>query len=262
MSVKKKSKLIPVIAILAGLIVIAAIVLYMNMGSIAKAAVEKVATDTLGVKVTIAALDINPVEKRVTVRGLKVSNPPGFRKDHALTVDHIGIAAESLNRELLVFRQIEVLGANVNMEVTEKDTNLTALQKNANRNASSRKAAQQGEKVVKVIIRELLLNNTTLNPSATLAAGDMRPVNISSIRITGIGEKQNGVIASEAIVQVLERVSQVSFQIAVQSGFLEGLSPEAVAGMRSQLGMPPDLKEQAKQGIESIKSGIKGLFSE
>lgn len=261
MSEKKKNRFIPVVAVLAGLIVIAAAVLYMNMGSIAKAAVEKVAADTLGVKVTIAALDINPVEKKVTVRGLKIGNPPGFRNDHALTVDHVGIAAESLNRDLLVFRQIEVLGANVNLEVTAKDTNLTALQKNVNRNASAQKAAQ-GEKVVKVIIRELLLNNTTLNPSATLIAGDPQSVNISSIRITGIGEKQNGVIASEAIVQVLERISQVSFQIAGQSGFLGGLSPEAVAGMRSQLGMPPDLKEQAKQGIESIKSGIKGLFNE
>lgn len=261
MSAKKKSKIFPVITILASLIVIAAIVLYMNMGSIAKAAVEKVATDTLGVKVTISALDINPVEKKVTVRGLKVVNPPGFRKEHALTVDHIGIAAESLSRELLVFRQIDVLGTSVNLEVTAKDTNLTALQKNVNRNASSQKAAQ-GDKVVKVIIRELIMNNTMLNPSATLVSGDPQPVNISSIRITGIGEKQNGVIASEAIMQVLERVSQVSFHVATQSGFLEGLSPEAVAGMRSQLGMPPDLKEQAKRGIESIKSGIKGLFNE
>lgn len=261
MSAKKKSRIFPVIAVLAGLIVIAAIFFYMNMGSIAKAAVEKVATDSLGVKVTISALDINPVEKKVTVRGLKIANPPGFRKDHVLTVDHIGIAAESLSRDLLVFRQIEVLGASINLEVTAKDTNMTVLQKNVNRNASSRVAAQ-GEKVVKVIIRELLMNNTTLNPSATLVAGEMPPANISYIRITEIGESQNGVIASEAIVQVLERLSQVSFQIAMQSGFLEGLSPEAVAGMRSQLGLPPDLKEQAKQGIESIKSGIKGLFSE
>ena len=257
---EKKSSSGLVAGVIGGVVLIAAVVLFMNMGSLAKGMIEKVATDTLGVKVTLASLDIKPVEKTVTVTGLNIANPQGFKTSSALKIQKIDIAAESLSPELLVFKQISVEGTGINFEITESATNLSAISKNVDREAASKNTDAQQKQPPKVIVRELLFNGIKLTPSTTLTGGELAPVEIANLSISGIGERQNGVLASEAIAQVLDAVTKTSMQVGMQAGFLQGMSPQALGDIKSQFGMTDGFKEQARQGIENLKSGLKNLF--
>ena len=160
----------------------------------------------------------------------------------------------------MVFKQIAVEGTDINFEITESATNLSAISKNVDREAAAKNTDAQQKQPPKVIIRELLFNGIKLNPSSTLMGGQMTPVEIANLRITGIGERQNGVLASEAIAQVLDAVTKTSMQVGMQAGFLQGMSPQALGDIKSQFGMTDGFKEQAKQGLESLKSGLKNLF--
>lgn len=257
---EKKSPVGMIAAVTGGLIVLLAVAAILNMGSMAKGLVEKLASDTLGTKVTLASLDIRPAEKTVVASGLRVDNPAGFKNPSALTVGKIAITAETLSPDLLVFKTVDVQGTDINMEVTQSTTNLTSIRNKINATASEKKAAGQQKTPPKVIIRELVFNGMRLNPSATLAAGDMRPIEISNLRMTGIGEAQNGVPASEVMAQVMEQITRTSVQAALQGGYLEGMSADALGALKSQMGIVESFGEQAKHGLESLKSGLRNLF--
>jgi|GEM_PF-1289831 len=257
---EKKSSLKLIIGGILGFVLMVGLVLFLNMGSLAKTAIEKIASDTLGVPVTLATLDIKLAEKTITVTGLNVTSPKGFKKPSVIKVGRINIAAESLSPELLVFKQIAVEGTNINLEVTEQATNITTIRNNVDSKAAAKPASADQKAPPKVIIRELLFNGMKLNPSMTMAGGDLKPVEISNLRMTNIGDKQQGVLASEAIAVILETITKTSMQASMQAGFLQGMSTDALGDIKNQLGMPANFKEQAKQGIDNLTSGIKGLF--
>ncbi len=241
--------------IIPGILLVAGVAIIMNIGSLAKTSVEKIASQTLGVRVTLGTLAVSPSDKTVTVTGLRVANPADFHEPAAFTIDRVSIVAESLASDLLVFSQVSVDGTGINLEVAENDTNLTAIRRNVNERAAETAA---GSQPVKVIVRELLFNGMTVQPSGT--AEGLKPASIAPLRVAGIGERQNGVLASEAIAQVLESVVKASLQSGLQAGYLKGMSPAALATVKSQLGIAEGFKAQAKQGFENIKTGIKNLF--
>ena len=77
---EKKSSAGLFVTLIGAFALVAVVVVFLNMGSLAKGMVEKIVSDTLGVRVTLASLEIKPVEKTVTVTGLNVGNPQGFTK--------------------------------------------------------------------------------------------------------------------------------------------------------------------------------------
>ena len=249
-----------IITMVGAFVLVGVVVVLMNMGSMVKATVEKIASDTLGVPVTLAALEIKPAEMTVTVTGLNVGNPQGFTKPSSFTIGKIGLTAETLSPELLVFQKIDVESTAINLEVSENATNLSTISRNVNSKAAAETTSAQQKQPPKIIVRELVFNGVTLNPSATLIGGDMMPVDITNLRLTGIGEKENGVLASEAITQVLESVTKTSLQAGLQAGYMQGMTPEALGDIKSQFGIAETFREQAKQGFENLKSEIKSLF--
>lgn len=258
--VRKKSSAGLVITMIGAFVLVAAAVVLMNVGSLVKVTVEKIASDTLGVPVTLATLEMNPAEKTVIVTGLNVGNPPGFTKPVSFTIGKIGITAESFSPALLVFEKIDVESTDINLEIVENATNLSMLSSSANKQAAAPDtAAAQQVQPPKVIIRQLVFNGMTLNSSA-VTGGDLPAISVSGLHMTGIGEKENGVLASEAITQVLETVTRTAMQGSLQAGYLQSMSPAALDGIRNQFGLAETFKEQAKQGFENLKSGIRNLF--
>ncbi len=243
------------IGIIPGILLVAAVAVIFNIGSLAKSAAERIASQTLGVRVMIGTLAVTPADKTVTVTGLRVANPAEFRQPTSFTFDRISIAAESLAPDLLVFSKVSVDGSGINLEVAENDTNLTAIRRNVNERAAE---TAPGTQPVKVIVRELVFNGMAVHPSGK--ADGMNSVNLSSLRITGIGERSNGVLASEAIAQILERVTKASLESGLKAGYLKEMSPAALATVKSQFDITEGFKAQTKQGLENLKAGIKNLF--
>lgn len=238
---------------------------FMNLGSIAKTVSERIASETLGVRVTINKMEISLQEKKVDVRGFEIGNPKGYKRASALTTDHIHIALGDLSKELIEFKDISVKGTNVFVEVSENGTNLNDIKKNLSRKKPAGKAEKaesseggEAKKPVKVIIDRLVVGETKLEPSVTLTDSSLVSITVPAMTLRDVGRKQNGVLASEAIAQIWSTLSKRFNASAMSAGFLEGLSTDILKDIGvSNL---KQIKDSIKGDVDALKDGVKSLF--
>jgi hypothetical protein len=228
------------ISILFVLLIAAGIFLYLNFGNLAKNAAERIATNALGVNVSISSLNISLKEKKAVLSGLKISNPPGYKKSHAITADRLNIGLNTASKELIDFNDISVDGVVVNLEVNEKGSNLNDLKKLA---SQKKQKESVGSKQVRVIVRKMVINTSTLNPSLTLLDREVASIKIPAVNLSGIGSKDNGVLAQEAVGQILVKYLGVAEREAGQAGMLSS-------------GAVKDIKD----AVDNAKKDIKKLF--
>ncbi|MGH1404758.1 MAG: hypothetical protein ACRBDL_10995 [Alphaproteobacteria bacterium] len=250
-----------------------AVYLYANMDSIAKQLSEKIASEALGVDVTIGDVMISLEEKKVVVSDLRIANPAGYTKPEAMSVKTITIAAESFTKELLSFARVEVDGTNVNLEVGKNGTNLGDLKKNIDskqKNNSSDKpkenkeatSSHAKEEQIKVIVKKFSLTGAQLNPSVTLIKKDLAFINVPDIHLSGIGQKENGILAKDAIAQIMNAVLAAFNKSANGAGFLEGLSLNILndIGVSTPEVFQKNLKKSFDKDVKQLKQGFQGLF--
>lgn len=250
------------------LVVIVGGYMYVNMDSLAKQITEKAASDALGVPVTIGKMQILLDQKKVVVSDVAVSNPSGYEKPNAMTIKTITVAGESFTKKLLVFSDISVDGTAVNLEVNQQGANLGALKKKAEQNmASGDGASAPSEKSeMKVIVKKFSLTQAQLTPSVTLLAKkDLPTVKVADIHLKDIGKKENGVLADEAIAQIMNAVLEELNETASSAGFLEGLSLESLNEIGVSTGevFKKNLKKSYDKEVDKFKKGfedLKGAF--
>lgn len=249
------------------LVVAGGVYIYMNMGQLAKQMSEKIASDSLGVSVTIGDMDISLEERKVVVRDIRIANPSGWKKPEAMRIDSITVAAESFSKELLTFALVDVRGTIVNLEVGANGTNLTDLRDNAMRTLSIRQAHQGNDiksQQIKVILKTLDIAETQVNPSVVLVDKDLAFVMVPEIRLQGIGVKEGGVLAQDAIAQVMNQILPRIAQAANKAGFMEGLSLDQL----NQIGVDKidvfqqKVQENFHEDVDQFKKGIKSLFGD
>ncbi len=263
-AVKKTAKFsLGIFTIFVLLLVGGAVYLYMNMDSIAKQITEKVATDTLGVPVTIKSMKISLEDKKIVVSGINISNPSGYKKRNAVEIRSITIAAQTLSKELLTFARIEVDGTNVNLEVNNKGTNLGDIKGNISQGSKPESKGKGGD--IKVIVKKFSLTKAQLNPSVTLLGGDLAYITVPDIHLRNIGAKENGVLANEAMAQIMEAVFQKFNKAAGGAGFLEGLSLDTLnsIGVSTVDVFKKNLGESYKKEVDGLGNtldGLKGMF--
>ncbi len=243
-------------AVLAvGMIVVVA-VFALNASGLAKMAVEKIASQALGVKVSLASLDISLQDRQVDAGGITVANPQGFKSANAVQIGDVHIAADEISETRLVFNQIRVSGTVVNLEVSENKTNLIELHKNLNARAGN-KAAGDGAEPLKVIIRELVIEGATLNPAVTLAGAPMQPVIMPDIRMSGIGEQEGGVLPGQVMTMVTDRVVVMAMRTAVQNRYLQGMDQESLEQIQKALGLPSGIMDQVRDFGDKVRGFFK-----
>jgi len=231
------------------------IFLFMNFGAIAKNLSEEYATRTLGVKVSIGAMDVNLKERRIEAGNVTIANPPGYKNAHAATIQSIRIQAGSLNSELLEFKDVAVNGTDVYLEIKPASTNLTDIRKNLHSNVGAEESA--GEKAIRVILDKMVMNGT-IHPTVTLLNRDIEPIKLPEIRLEGVGRNENGVLVGQALSQVWKEITDETIASANRNGFLKGFDRDALeeAGV-DEVGI---LKDQIGQEVDKLKDGLKGLL--
>lgn len=171
----------------------------MNFGSIAKNMAEKIATNALGVNVSISSVSVSLQDKKATVKGIKIANPSGFKNRHIIMISQVDVGLRAVSKSLIDFNDIAVSGTNVNLEVTQKGTNITALKQ-----TMARQPKRQTDNPIRVIIRKVAINQSTVKPSVTLLKTDIGSINVPPVTLSGIGVRDNGVHAKEAVRQVIK----------------------------------------------------------
>ena len=226
--------------------------LMMNFGSIAKNMTERVATETLGVKITVDGLDVDFKNKAVTVSGVKVGNPQGYTGAYAATLEKISLKADTLSQTLLKFNDVAVTGSEIYLELRPEGTNLTDIKSTVNSKAAQGDAAAQQ---VKVIIENMRIEKMRVLPNALLLGTKLEPITVPDLVLTGVGVKENGVLASEALTQVWHRVVERVNEQAGNAGYFEGLNSEALEEVGAS-GME-QFKEKMSEELDEIGGNIR-----
>ena len=241
---------------LATALMFGGIFLYLNFASIAKNLTEKIATQALGVQVAISGMEVSLPEKQVKVRGVRVANPKGYKEPYALTLGSIDISLSEISEGLIGFNEISVSDAAVNVEVTEHGTNLNDIRNYAQANRAEKPAEAQR----KVIIKSFKLGQTTINPAVTLVERELSPITMPPLEMKGIGERENGILAREAIVQIWTHVSQKVSTKAAQQGVLDGLSSDQLKEVGAS-GLD-NFKNQLGEELDGLGDSLKGVFGD
>lgn len=209
--------------------------LLMNINHFAKDYIEKVATQTLGVQVTIGALDVDLKALRAQARNLRIKNAPDFQSPYILRARTLDVGLDSVSKTLVHLKVIDVQGVQTWMDIRPSGTNFQAVQKNVT--SASRKSPQDAE-AVKIIIDRLSLRDMSMNTSieAVGAVNKLEVVRVPDVSLKGIGKRENGVIVQDAIAQVWRSLSKKVIAAGPQKTFMKDLETKAVDKVRGVLG--------------------------
>jgi hypothetical protein len=230
----KRSK--PTKYIVLALLVAAGGYLYLNMGSMVTRTAEKIASDALGVAVDIGSIHVSLANKTVEVRGLQVSNPPGYRTPYAVAAKTIAIGLNTASKKLIDFKNIEVKGSEVYFEVTEHGINLDDLKKLANR---KKQKESVGSEQVRVIVQHMVIDASVIHPRIAILDREIASFTMPAIRISGIGQGKGGTNAGEVVVQVMTKYLNAVRNAVSNNGVLDGL-PSSVGDVEKTLNNAAD----------------------
>ncbi|PCI54989.1 MAG: hypothetical protein COB36_09055 [Alphaproteobacteria bacterium] len=270
-AVKKTAKVgLYLLSFFVVLLIGGAVYLYTNMDSLAKQLTEQIASDALGVPVHVGEMKITLEDLKIVVQDIRIANPKGYENPNAITIKSIVIDGDNFSRDLLTFSHISVSGTHVNLEVDRNGTNLGDIKSNIANSSSPTSSGHKNtgdhkEDSIKVVVKKFSLTGAQISPSVTLLEGDLPTVTVPDIHLTGIGQKENGILAEEAIAQIMDAVLQEFNKSANGAGFLEGVSLKMLNSMGVSTAdvFKKNLKKSYNKEVEGFKKGfgeLKSLF--
>ncbi len=245
---------------LAFILILAAIGggVYFYMGTMLKPMVEKVASHALGTKVTLAALDVSIAEKKVTVKGIQVDNPPGaFQSPYFLHADTISVTARDLTGAVLALGEIVVDGVDIRYEVRKGGTNLGALQDNMKAGQSGASSSSGGKDIA---IDRLQLTNISVTPLAAVAKiSGQGSAKMPDIVLKNLGTESKPVTAEQVFTQVMDRLARGAIRVVSE----KGLGDTFFKGARSVLdgvteAIPESDMDQRLDKAQDLMKGVLG----
>ncbi|MHC4790308.1 MAG: DUF748 domain-containing protein [Planctomycetota bacterium] len=248
----KKLKIVRVVLLVILVIVIVAVVaVHLFADQALKAAIEKAATKTLQVGVSVGDVDLSILGGRIGFQNLLIDNPPGYEHDRLLDLKdaQIAVNVKSLLSDVVNIREIKLDGINLVLEQKGlTDNNLNDVMKNI----PSGPKAEPKKPGKKLHIDNLEISNVTVKVKMLPVPGkaDTVTLNLSPIRMTNLGT-DNKLDAAALSGKVL---------LAIASGIAKegvGVLPDNILNpMKSALGKAADLgKTATKETKELIDKG-------
>ena len=239
-----------------------------QLNKLAKPYAERIASEAMGVNVTIGSLDVFLKERRAMASDIRIANPSGFIKPYAITIKNADVTLTSVAPKFVDFTEIEASGVDIYAEVQNKTTNIHELRKLVKakqvlRDAEKAKTANDTaeDKPLNVIVRRIAMTSGQLHPSVVLFSNaDLKPAPLKLVIVRDVGLNEGGIPAREATAQISKAVLSSLTNQAMDRGFYEGLSAEALQEIG--LSQVDQMTKDIKKDINKIGDGLKSLFGE
>ena len=169
-----------------------------------EAAAEELLTEAVGTEVAIASIDVALTEGEMTIRGLTVANPEGFRTEHAFEADEVRVAVElgTLLEETVVVREVTVEKPLVTYELGPDGSNLEAIQRNVESAAGSGEASSRDAPTRQILVEDLYIRGGKVAASAVFLKGKSWKVPLPDIHLENISSAGDGIAAADVIEEV------------------------------------------------------------
>ena len=250
-----------VIAVVA-IIVIAAgglYILYSNLGSILKAAIEKYGSEATQAQVKVDSVTLSASSGQGTIKGLVIGNPSGFNTPYALNLGSVSLTLDvgTVTQNPVVVKEVVISAPKVMYERGASSGNLEKIQENVQKYAASfgsgqapsagaSKPAAGGDKAErKVVIEQLYVRDGEVAISATQLQGRSLSAGLPTIHLQNIGKDKGGATPAEvaqrvvgAITQEAAKVGAAGLQKALSGAVQEQLKklPTDAGGLKGLLG--------------------------
>jgi len=234
---------ISVILGLVGLVVVLVVAFYLFGENAIKGAVEKAASEALGVAVTIKDVDLSVLRGGVGIEGLVVKNPKGYANENLLELGEgrVVVNIGSLLGDTVKIREIKLDGAKLTMEQKGLTNNLKEI---IDRLPKGQKAGEQpaGKKLH---IDKLEITNTNVKVKLLPVPGksDTVSMKIDPIVMEDLGSDNKlsmGVLSARILTAMATGVAKQGAGV---------LPDDMVKGIGSALGATIDMgKEATKEG--------------
>jgi hypothetical protein len=259
---KSAKKILTYVAVSIIVILLVLIVGFSLFGaSLIKTKVEKVASSTLGVPVTIKSINLSILSGKVEIKGLVVKNPPGYANE---TLLELGDGIVNLDIGSVMSNTIKI------QLVKLDDTKLTIEQKGLTNNLNEildklpkgeKEAAQKtGQPGKKLTVTKLEITNTNVKVKLLPVPGKIDTV---SLKLDPIVMENLGTEKKLSVATLVAKVmGALAVGVAKQGAGI--LPDDMVKGIGSTLGKTVELgtstvKTTTEAG-KNVFEGVKGIF--
>jgi len=261
-------KVLIAVVVLVVVVVAGVFVLYSNLDSIVKAAVEDVGSKATGTEVTLNEVSLSPTSGEGALRGFTLGNPQGYKTPSAMRFGEVKVKLDvaSLTGDTVTVREVVITAPEVTYELSDTGgSNIQTIQKNVEQytgagakggqapgggGTSGQPPAEEGGK--KLIIERLRIDDGSVRVSAPMLNQD-RTLKLPPVELSGIGKKTNGATAAEVAEQVIGAIAAQA-QKAVATLDLNKVMDDARKALEG--GGGKQLEEQRKK----LEEGLKGLM--
>jgi len=257
-----KSTLVKIIIGLVVVAVIAVVALMLSLNSIVKQGVTSFGPEVIKAPIQLDGVSISALSGSGEIRGLVIGNPEGFKTPNAVKLGTASLQVKpmSLLGDKIVVQSIKADGAEITFEGSLSGSNLSKIQENVDAYVAAllgpadkdgkteQKSAAPGKKLQ---VDEIVISNAKINLSMTILGGKSATVPLPDIKLTGLGQGEQGVTPAEVIKVVLKEV--MTKTTSAVGGFLSGAGKALLDGAK-------DVGGAAADAAKSVTKGIGDLF--
>lgn len=207
-------------------------------------AVNTLAPEVTGTKVTLGSAMISPLNGSGSLNELYVGNPEGFSSGKAFSCGKIHVNAKitSVLSDTIVIDEIIIEAPEFVYETKITSSNIGKILDNVNKFVGpSGPAEKDSGPGKKIILKHFVLEKAVVSVSV---GGVTLPVPVPRLELNDIGTAKGGVLPAEAAAEVLKHV-------------LASVSKAAVGALTKGTGA---LGEGAGDAAKKITGGLKGLL--
>lgn len=261
------------LAVVVVIVIGAGVLLWFNLGSLVKAAVEEVGSDVTQVSVTLSEVDVKQLtDGSAALRGLTVGNPAGFKSDAAFKLGEISIMVEpaTVTKDVIVVKEVVISKPQIMYEFGPQGSNIGRIQKNVQQRSggsSEGESEPSGEGTPKIVIEDLYVRDGTIDVNVDLLQGKQVGTALPTIHLQDIG-KQGGKNVGASPAEIAQTVIAAISQYATKAigkldvgAVKDALNKELAAGA-ADAGKALGQKggDALKQGAGAAQEGLKKLL--
>ena len=230
-----------------------------------EAGAEALLSEAAGAGVTIESIETSLSTGEMTIRGLAVRNPEGFRTEHALEAGEVRVAMElaTVFKDTVVVREITVEKPLLTYEFGPEGSNLEAIRRNAESFAGSDSdsgagagsdSGPRGDTPAKrLLIENLYVRDGKVAASAVFLEGRSWQVPFPDLHLEHIsfGEGGGGAAAEGIVDEVISTLMRNARESAAPIGerISGGASRAAESAQR-------EIEKGAGSALETLEKGV------
>jgi hypothetical protein len=221
------------LVVLVVVLLIAVMIVWLVIDSLAKSAIEKGGTYALGVQTTADNVSLGILDGALKVDGLTIANPVGYKSPFLLKTGHFDLQVQpkTILEDTVDVTKFEVQGAEVYLEQETGRSNASIVLDNLKRLDTGPKKPGEGGKKVRVdtiTIRDVTAHVQIL-PIGGGKASDVT-VQVPLIELKGVtGDNAQGLVIGEVAARILPAILAAILEkggTALPAEFREGLTNE------------------------------------